>query len=97
MTTRRARPPPLQAPTCRVDGWQLSTMADLTDDRVTTATSTTTTAASICLQGGWAVAIDNGRHDRHDRHDTDRQQIAGRRRQARPPPLQASACRVDGQ
>jgi len=33
---------------------------------MTVATSTTTTAASICLQGGWAVAIDDGRHDTTD-------------------------------
>jgi len=30
------------------------------DSTTMTATSTTTTAASICLQGAWAVAIDDG-------------------------------------
>ena len=93
---RQAQPPPLQASACRVDG-QLLAMTDdttrqmicqwTTDSRITTmVTSTTTTAASICLQGRWAVAIDDRRHDRHD---PDRQRIAGRRRwrQSCPPLL----------
>ena len=34
-------------------------MTWMMDSMMTVATSTTTTAASICLQGGWVVAIDN--------------------------------------
>ena len=30
---------------------------------MTVATSTTITTASICLQGGWAFASDDGRHN----------------------------------